>query len=149
MIGEMENDVAVFSVKRTAEGTKIFAKSPMIEEFFKGISNGGVVACGGRWKGVEIYQLSEETLMEHLILEHCVINSPGELLIVNTLANLTFLRHKGLGEGLSFTVGSMPCRRAYLEEFCAKAKAGIRELYLNYIRPFEDEVLVFRETQKR
>lgn len=149
MISEVDNDIGVFSVKRTAEGTKIYAKSPVFEEFFRGMAKGNHISCAPRWKGVEIYQIPEEALIEHFILDHCHINSPGEHLILNGMANLTFLRHVGLSEGVSFMVGTMPCKRTYLEDFCDKMKAGIRELYLNYIRPFDNDLLVMKESSRR
>ncbi len=142
-MSEAQKDWGTLSVRRTGEGVRIYAKSDIFEPFFKNYRDPNQdLVTHPRWKGVTMYPLPLQIVNETLLLDHASLNAPGEkLLLPSGQANLTFLRHQGLSKGLSFAVGTTPVRASYLDKFLEKANKGILELYANYLRPFDVEIV--------
>lgn len=127
------NKVCIIKVRRTTNGTEIYAKSPMLEKFF---SRNGVDSdnhCS--WHGVGYPHHLPQNISSDSIRR--TIDSWGDdvLSLYNDLPNLSILRAQGLSKGVKIVMPRLVTTKAQMESYESHAKDIVNRLYTEYVKP--------------
>lgn len=125
--------LCTLKVQRVTQGIKVFCRSQQIEDFFASMGTGSSNAWGEMTQGS--YSFSFEQLQD------CYFSKWGESFEYNSKPNLSFLRAKGLGEGISLTF-SFVVSTDRLTQWAEKARRAIKTLWLQYLKPVEIEISI-------
>ena len=123
-------------VKSVPSGIEVYAKSEKLEAFFRAASGGQVAPSSENrevWTG-EYYKTPRTILQEDgKTFEFSKVGLEPMLNPENNWINLSFLRKKGLGEGVKFTfTGVYP--KIVVRGFLRLASQAIKTLYLEQIK---------------
>jgi hypothetical protein len=133
-------DLGTYSIERTEAGVKIKMKSPKMEAFFKALSSGRL-SDPMTIHGYENrpYTLPSGDIAESLNMacenQSISFTDYGKPLIQSSRINLSFLRAKGLSEGLEFNFDGVYPNES-LKNLNNCIKYATKFIYINYLKPF-------------
>lgn len=122
-----------FRVTRGINGVDIFLQSEVLENFFKKY---GMDTYSDNWCGNLAYQLP--VVRQHYTT--MLSNWFGELMVNGDYPNMSFIRAKGIKDGVTFTLENNVYTRGEIMNFTKKFKEEITGLYNDYIKPVMMEV---------
>jgi hypothetical protein len=113
---------------RSAEGVRVWIKSPVLEDYFKQASNGREQSYGSipHW---DVPDAMKSKFSRAWSAGISVLTYDGE-------ANPRPLLRKGLGEGITHVATGLHTT-SEIESVARKYKDMVKSLYLNYIKPVE------------
>jgi hypothetical protein len=125
---------------RNASGLTLMLRSPILENFFKVMSNGTTYHAGSvkRWK---ITQPSLLNPSDSLSLPRWIYPvSPSLLWLQDGVSvNLQILTTVGLGSGVNLN-SEVPMTRDAMQTFLENLKGAAKEIYLSFCTPVEGEI---------
>jgi len=124
----------VFRVTRGLNGVEVYLQSDILETFFKRY---GLEEGDNKWCGHHPYQIP-------IIRQHFreLLNQwYGELTTRNgAYPNLSFLRAKGLSDGVKFTMNNNVYTKPEILVFIKQFKTEVQNFFEEYIKPISLEV---------
>ena len=128
---------------RNAVGLTLLLRSPILEKFFKVLSNGGTYTAGStkRWKVTNPQVLNSYDAHGNVrwqypagaSLQWVVEGGAGSIL------NLQILTTVGLGSGVNL-ISDVPMTRDAMKLFLENLKEAAREIYMSFCTPIEGEI---------
>lgn len=128
-----DSDLALFRVKGVPDehGVQVTIKSKVMQEFFARRARGEPIEVP-QWK-LRIFNIPEGELPD---VGDVLFNAPGRPLLDEHRANLTFLRAVDLGAGVTI-FDKVPPSEGYCATLRAAITRGLREVYRQYVKPYD------------
>jgi len=124
-----------FKVTRGLNGVEVFVQSDILEDFFQ--RYGEETAEGNKWCDITPYKIP-------IVRQHFreLLNQwYGELTTRNgSYPNLSFLRAKGLKDGVKFTMSNNVYTTPEIRAFIKQFKTEVQNFFEEYIKPIGFEV---------
>lgn len=137
---KVSSPIIEFNIVRTLDGVEMKVKSPTFEKFFALSGEDGGVS---QWHGYRAYLLPQLEANHRTMLNMW----RQDMLIVNGFPNLSFLRIKGLSEGVTMKIPQV-YSRAEIMKFIRLFKQESKEIYAQYIKPVNVNVEIITETTR-
>lgn len=123
--------VLVLRMRRDETGLKLFCKSKVIEDFFKGDSGGQMQDAGDLYGGAKAYRPVNDVpwSSDSVMKSGYGLNYGGNV-------NLYFLRIQGIGDGVEVHIGGVYSAE-FLRRVMQEAKTAVKTVYAQYMREVE------------
>jgi len=129
-----------FKITRGETGVKLYLQSEVLEKFFERM---GVDEYADRWCGIHAYGMP--LVKDHF--SNLLSAWYGNLIIQGGYPNLSFLRAKGIKDGVTFVLENDVYTRGEVIEFSKKFKDEVSNLFSEYIKPITMEVELTTEVR--
>jgi hypothetical protein len=127
---------------RNAAGLTLMLRSPILEQFFKILSNGQTISVTTlrRWKVLNPKVLNSYDASGNIKWQYPDHNSNQWTTDVNGMVlNLQILTTVGLGSGVNL-ISDVPMTKEAMRVFLDNLKDAAREIYLSFCTPIEGEI---------
>ncbi|MBW6469637.1 MAG: hypothetical protein K0A90_00265 [Methanosarcinaceae archaeon] len=126
-------------ISRCPIGLEIYIKSPVIEDFFKGLAQGVVsTSTESNWLPHKGY--TPQGNIEHIANTH--FDNWGGSLVQKGYYNLSMLRTVGLSKGQTFRFKGVFSKNM-IENIATEFKTVLITLIKNYVKPMEVTIKVY------